>query len=1571
MNSFRYKGVFIITIIFFFCQNIYSQGDICTSATTLTPGTTCTFTTADNFGFTVQDLNNGTCTGNLNDDVYFQFTATEPTMTVNVDGSGSFDAVLGVFGGTCAALVQEGPCIDNTGDGGVETQTFYGLTVGQTYYILVYDWGSDIPATTTFDICVYETCPGGVPNDLCVNATGLTLGVVESTNNICASPNIDDPVAADICATTIENTVWYEFTPVDTDQYSATISNFNCLYSVGLQMAVITGSCGGPYTPVDCDAGINDAQFIFTGTAGTTYYIIIDGIDGDQCDFDILIEDACPADAGTNTTVGPIVSCANVDVNVSTVGSVNTNIGVDPCIGWGFWVVDDPLGVYTGLTDVGNPPSGGLPTDDGNFVGVWTSLAYPNANGPNAILPAENNGVTYYVAPITLSDCTIGEISEDCYDVGAYTEVYYNPEINYSSIIQCDDISAPSTQVSITLTGGNASVDGTNFTITNNGDGTLSSSTVANSGQIIVSGIPDGGTVNLTVTDVVGCSETITIGPLDASLYCSSACPGYSSVATASADACGGQLFDFDVANTECNGTINFNVVGDYGSQYANEITWNVTSNSTGNTVASGGPGANNGTFNVPVSLDPNVEGTIFTLTIDDSFGDGFNGTGGFIQVEDQAGAIISGPITGDFGSTASSIFGANVDISSATITITTPSGPVVSTVENCGDFIVQMTLDNTNFCTPINIDLPWTIICDESGAEISSGVHTVTIYPHIPTASNDIVDITWDPSTCQWDIAPQNDCDLLDVGSVFTIFPDPNTWPANTCSNGSQDFTVEYLGVAGGPDCCSTGGPLGPITYNMVSTISSTTVASSPFGGTNNSAYILIPGNGSGGNATSFSLDVSMSNYCFNELGSGDSYWVTIYVDGVIIYDVQYFPPPDGFSETFNLADIPGYNENSVTEVYIYPNTFSSPPPAPTNTTYSPETPCNSLASGEWSASTINVVQDVVFSDQEQLPANCAFVIPASYTCCVVDLPSASAPSDTIVGCVSDIPIADPLNVTNISSPCNATATFVSDVSSGNSCSETIIRTYNVTDDCGNSIDVIQTIMVEDVTLPTFTAPSALTINCEDDATDLALTGDVTDESDNCSVGLNATYVDVTDNTDPCAVIITRTWTLTDDCGNTSTQDQTITVEDVTAPTFTAPSALTINCEDDATDLALTGDVTDESDNCSVGLNATYVDVTDNTDPCAVIITRTWTLTDDCGNTSTQDQIITVEDVTAPTFTAPSALTINCEDDATDLALTGDVTDESDNCSVGLNATYVDVTDNTDPCAVIITRTWTLTDDCGNTSTQDQIITVEDVTAPTFTAPSALTINCEDDATDLALTGDVTDESDNCSVGLNATYVDVTDNTDPCAVIITRTWTLTDDCGNTSTQDQIITVEDVTAPTFTAPSALTINCEDDATDLALTGDVTDESDNCSVGLNATYVDVTDNTDPCAVIITRTWTLTDDCGNTSTQDQTITVEDVTAPTFTAPSALTINCEDDATDLALTGDVTDESDNCSVGLNATYVDVTDNTDPCAVIITRTWTLTDDCGNTSTQDQIDYSRRCYSTYLYCSFSAYDQL
>ena len=184
---------------------------------------------------------------------------------------------------------------------------------------------------------------------------------------------------------------------------------------------------------------------------------------------------------------------------------------------------------------------------------------------------------------------------------------------------------------------------------------------------------------------------------------------------------------------------------------------------------------------------------------------------------------------------------------------------------------------------------------------------------------------------------------------------------------------------------------------------------------------------------------------------------------------------------------------------------------------------------------------------------------------------------------------------------------------------------------------------------------------------------------------------MDVVDATDPCAIIITRTWSLVDDCGNAAAdQVQTITVEDNIAPTFTRPADITIysdaSCAYDAS-VTATGDVTDEADNCGVG-QATYVDVVDATDPCAIIITRTWSLVDDCGNAAAdQVQTITVEDNIAPTFTRPADITIYsdaiCAYDAS-VTATGDVTDEADNCGVG-QATYISVDQTTDQSAITL----------------------------------------------------------------------------------------------------------------------------------------------------------------------------------------------------------------------------------------------------------------------------------------------
>ncbi|WP_157578079.1 HYR-like domain-containing protein, partial [Tenacibaculum ovolyticum] len=518
-------------------------------------------------------------------------------------------------------------------------------------------------------------------------------------------------------------------------------------------------------------------------------------------------------------------------------------------------------------------------------------------------------------------------------------------------------------------------------------------------------------------------------------------------------------------------------------------------------------------------------------------------------------------------------------------------------------------------------------------------------------------------------------------------------------------------------------------------------------------------------------------------------------------------------------------------------------------------------------------------------------------------------------------------------------------------------IYSVTVTDANGCEKTIATTLISLDTEVPTITVPKTLKIEgCNEnnittinarypfsliettiDVNTFSIAGYlVNDDNEIASI----TYKDEISSYDGCITTVTRTFKATDNCGKIGVDSTLITVKDNIKPEFTVPADITIytdaNCAYDSAVL-VTGDVTDETDNCDNTLNATSSDVT-TTGSCEgeQIITRTWTLTDDCGNTTTKDQIITVKDNIKPEFTVPADITIytdaNCAYDSAVL-VTGDVIDETDNCDNTLNATSSDVT-ITGSCEgeQIITRTWTLTDDCGNTTTKDQTITIKDNIKPEFTVPTDITIytdaNCAFDSAVL-VTGDVTDETDNCDNTLNATSSDVT-TTGSCEgeQIITRTWTLTDDCGNTTTKDQTITVKDNIKPEFTVPADVTIytdaNCAYDSAVL-VTGDVTDETDNCDNTLNATSSDVT-TTGSCEgeQIITRTWTLTDDCGNTTTKDQTITVKDNIKPEFTVPADVTIytdaNCAYDSAVL-VTGDVTDETDNCDNTLNATSSDVT--------------------------------------------------
>lgn len=500
----------------------------------------------------------------------------------------------------------------------------------------------------------------------------------------------------------------------------------------------------------------------------------------------------------------------------------------------------------------------------------------------------------------------------------------------------------------------------------------------------------------------------------------------------------------------------------------------------------------------------------------------------------------------------------------------------------------------------------------------------------------------------------------------------------------------------------------------------------------------------------------------------------------------------------------------------------------------------------------------------------------------------------------------------------------------------------FTATDDCGNTSPITATYSIIDKLKPVLTIPADVSIECTEDTTP-SNTGTAT-ATDDCAapnVSFSDSEIEACGNTKT----ITRTWTATDACGNTTSANQTITVEDTTPPTFSVPIDIEIECDADATDLSLTGDVTDEADNCTTSLEeATYSDsIADGNCPRESVITRTWSLTDACNNTTTFIQTIIIKDTTAPTFTVPVDILVECDVDTTDLTLTGDVTNEADNCSSDLEATYSDSIATGD-CAneSIITRTWTLEDDCDNTTTLIQTITIQDTTAPTFTVPAAILVECDIDVADLSLTGDVTDEADNCDTGIEATFTDTIETGDcPNTSVITRTWSLADSCDNTTVLIQIITLEDTTPPTFSVPANITIECDENAEDLALTGDVTDEADNCESGLEATFTDTSEVGDcPNTSVISRTWSLTDACDNTTSFLQTITVQDLTAPSFNEILPLDLNAE---CDTVPTAQILTATDNCGTAQVTFEENIENGTCTGDFIIKRIWTATDSCGN----------------------------
>src|SRR5205823_10086074 len=198
-------------------------------------------------------------------------------------------------------------------------------------------------------------------------------------------------------------------------------------------------------------------------------------------------------------------------------------------------------------------------------------------------------------------------------------------------------------------------------------------------------------------------------------------------------------------------------------------------------------------------------------------------------------------------------------------------------------------------------------------------------------------------------------------------------------------------------------------------------------------------------------------------------------------------------------------------------------------------------------------------------------------------------------------------------------------------------------------------------------------------------------------------------------------------------------------------------------------------------------------------------------------------------------------------------------------------------------------TDLCGNSATCSQSITVNDTNPPSITCPINLTLNCASQVP-APNTNSVT-TSDSCGGPVTVTWQGdaISSSNCPGQFIINRTYRATDQCGNSATCAQTITINDTNPPSITCPTNLTASCASQVPAPNTNGVIT--SDSCGGPVTVIWQGdaISSSNCPGQFVISRTYRATDTCGNSATCTQSITINDTNPPSITCPTNLTPNC----------------------------------------------------------------------------------
>jgi hypothetical protein len=243
-----------------------------------------------------------------------------------------------------------------------------------------------------------------------------------------------------------------------------------------------------------------------------------------------------------------------------------------------------------------------------------------------------------------------------------------------------------------------------------------------------------------------------------------------------------------------------------------------------------------------------------------------------------------------------------------------------------------------------------------------------------------------------------------------------------------------------------------------------------------------------------------------------------------------------------------------------------------------------------------------------------------------------------------------------------------------------------------------------------------------------------------------------------------------------------------------------------------------------------------------------------------------------------------------------------------------------------------------------------EDTTAPVIsTTEQSGNLGCNPlwSAIEAALGSATANDGCDGSVNVSSSDGDVVVN--DCARSLTRTFTATDACGNSATASVTVTWKvDITPPVITATGlGGNLGCNPtNAAIIAALGSAT-ALDGCDGSVEVSSSDGDIEEEGCYRSLTRTFTASDACGNSASTSVTATWKvDVTAPVITATGQggdLGCNPTGDQINAALGS--ASASDNCDGEVDVNTSDGTLVMDGCYRSLTRTFTASDDCGNSA--------------------------